>query len=199
MTQLLLATGNPGKLRELKALLAHLPLRLVDTTSLTTGWQIQETESSYSLNASLKAAAAMETCNCWALADDSGLEVDALGGAPGPTSARLAGPGASDADRRHALLQKLRQHPRPWKARFRCVAALAGPGGTLDFASGTCEGDIIPEERGTEGFGYDPIFRVQGTGRTMAELPLAQKNHLSHRARAIRALLPVLRMRLVIE
>ena len=132
----------------------------------------------------------------WALADDSGLEVDVLEGAPGPRSARLGAPHLSDADRRHLLLEMLHPHPRPWRARFRSVVALASPEGKIDLAEGTCSGEIIAEERGTGGFGYDPIFLVPGTDCTMAELSMVKKNQLSHRARAIEALMPILKIRL---
>ncbi|RME07041.1 MAG: non-canonical purine NTP pyrophosphatase, partial [Anaerolineae bacterium] len=113
---------------------------------------------------------------------------DALDGAPGLHSARYAPhPNATDADRRAHLLQNLVPHPRPWTARFRCVVALVEPEGTARFFEGVCEGEIIPEERGDNGFGYDPIFVVEGLGRTMAELTMEEKNRLSHRARAVLA------------
>jgi len=129
----------------------------------------------------------------WTIADDTGLEVDALGGAPGVRTARLS---EDDASRRAKLLQLLAAHPRPWTARFRCSVALASPRGEVAIGRGDCEGEILPEERGDHGFGYDPIFLVAGTHYTMAELPLIEKNRLSHRARAVRALLPELRARL---
>jgi len=129
----------------------------------------------------------------WTIADDTGLEVDALGGAPGVRTARLS---EDDASRRAKLLQLLAAHPRPWTARFRCSVALAGPRGEVAIGRGDCEGEILPKERGDHGFGYDPIFLVAGTHYTMAELPLIEKNRLSHRARAVRALLPELRARL---
>jgi len=127
------------------------------------------------------------------LADDSGLEVDALGGAPGLHSARYSpAPGAKDADRRKLLLQNLAQYPRPWVAHFHCTVAIATPGGDLFFTEGSCSGEIIPEERGTNGFGYDPIFQFAGSTLTMAELSTAEKNCLSHRALAIQAAKPIL-------
>ncbi len=120
------------------------------------------------------------------LSDDSGLEVDALGGAPGLYSARyLPGKAASDADRRAYLLKNLGGKPRPWIARFRAAVAIAIPRGAVRCVEGSCSGEIIPEERGTGGFGYDPIFLVEKTGHTMAELPMAEKNRVSHRARAM--------------
>ena len=111
-------------------------------------------------------------------------------------SARLAGSGSSDVDRRNHLLSLLGSHPRPWTARFRCVVALAGPEGGIDLAEGECEGEIIPDECGNGGFGYDSIFLVKGLGRTMAEIRPEEKNRASHRARAVQALLPTLKMRL---
>jgi XTP/dITP diphosphohydrolase len=112
-----------------------------------------------------------------------------LDGAPGVHSHRFAPqPGATDADRRRYLLTKLRELPRPWQARFRCVIALATPLGEVEYAEGACDGEIIPQERGEFGFGYDPVFLVEGTDLTMAELPMEQKNRLSHRARAVIAI-----------
>jgi XTP/dITP diphosphohydrolase len=125
------------------------------------------------------------------LADDSGLEVDCLNGAPGLHSARYSPhPGASDADRRALLLANLRDLPRPWTARFRCTVAIATPEGGLFFADGQVRGEIIPEERGENGFGYDPIFLIPELGLTTAELTMAEKNRLSHRARAVKSALP---------
>ena len=121
------------------------------------------------------------------LADDSGLEVDALSGAPGVYSARYAGEEASDADRRAKLIDVLHRVPAPRRARFRCVIAIAQPGGAIDCFEGVCEGEIILEERGANGFGYDPVFYLPEHGCTMAELPSAVKNQMSHRARAAQA------------
>jgi XTP/dITP diphosphohydrolase len=127
------------------------------------------------------------------LADDSGLEVDALGGLPGIRSARFAPqPGATDADRRAYLLAQLEDQPRPWSAHFHCTVALAMPSGGLRLAEGNCYGEVIPTERGDHGFGYDPIFLLPDLGRTMAELTTEEKNRFSHRARAVRAVLPLL-------
>lgn len=195
---LLLASGNPGKRKELKALLQHLELDLLDPRHLARTLSVQETGRDYTANATLKARAYAEASGLWTLADDSGLEVAALDGAPGVRSARLAGPGRSDEERRRVLLSQLRGHPRPWVARFCCAVALASPGGEVDSAIGICPGEIIQQERGSRGFGYDPIFLVAGTRRTMAELSLEEKNQLSHRARALKALLPVIKRRLKI-
>lgn len=190
---LLLGSSNPGKLREMQALLDDLPLRLLRQADLGQPISVAETGESYTENARLKAVTLAQHFRIWTLADDTGLEVDALDGAPGLRSARLLEPGASDAQRRERLLELLETMPEPWTARFRCVAALASPHGDLAIAEGVCEGEIIPIERGAHGFGYDPIFKVADAGKTMAELSLQQKNRLSHRARAINALLPKLR------
>jgi XTP/dITP diphosphohydrolase len=197
--QLLLASGNPAKRMELEALLAPLRLELLDLTQAAAELRVQETGADYVANAVIKARSYAQESGLWALADDSGLEVVALDGAPGLRSARLAGPDRSDEQRRQVLLRRLQGHARPWRARFRCALALAGPDGRVDIAEGECRGEVIPEERGHRGFGYDPIFLVEGTGRTMAELSLERKNRLSHRARALQALLPTLKERLQIE
>ena len=175
-------------------MLRALPVALLFPQDLGLTLHIAETGNSYAENAALKAKAWAEATGLLALADDSGLEVDALHGAPGIFSARYAPqPNATDADRRRYLLQQLAGHPRPWTARFRCVIALAEPQGKIHLAEGRCEGEIIPEERGTHGFGYDPIFLIPERGQTMAELPPAEKNRISHRARALQAALPTLR------
>jgi len=198
MTQvpvLVVATRNAGKLREMRALLAFPGVRLVSLDELGIADEIEEGPH-YAENAARKASAAAAAAGLWAVGDDSGLEVDALDGAPGPHSARLAGPRRTDADRRQTLLAMLAPYPRPWTARFRCTMALASPQGKVDLAVGVCPGQVIPEERGSGGFGYDPIFLVEGREETMAELSEGEKNRLSHRARAVQALLPILRRRL---
>jgi XTP/dITP diphosphohydrolase len=195
---LLIATANPGKLREMRALFDLPGLELVSLADLRI-LQVVEEGSDYAENARLKAMTFAVQSGLWTVADDSGLEVDALDGAPGPHSARLAGPRATDADRRHLLLEMLHPFPRPWTARFRCTMALAGPEGSLDIATGICEGEIVPAERGSGGFGYDPLFLVAGQKQTMAELSEGEKNMISHRARAVQALLPTLRLRLGLE
>ena len=193
MKKLLLATNNQGKLRELRAILADLPLELVTPADIRLELDVPEDGSTYAENASKKALAFALASGLTALADDSGLEVDALDGAPGLYSARYSSkPGASDADRRAFLLQNLRGQPRPWSARFRATVAVAGPEGSVQIVEGTCEGEIIPEERGAGGFGYDPIFLLPELGKTMAELPEETKNRLSHRARAVQAAKPIL-------
>lgn len=199
MTTLLIASSNAGKLREMRALLAGLGLTLLDPEQLGINLDIAETGVDYAANASLKALTYAQTSGLFTLADDSGLEVDALAGAPGQHSARLAGPDRSDADRRSLLLKMLHPHPRPWPARFRCWVALANPEGKVDLAEGICPGEIIPQARGSGGFGYDPIFLVQDTDQTMAELSMQDKNRISHRAQAVKRLLPTLRLRLGLQ
>jgi XTP/dITP diphosphohydrolase len=199
MVDLMIASANPGKLNELRALLDIPGLTLHDPSNLDRGLEVKEEGEDYAANAKLKAATYARASGMWSLADDSGLEVDVLGGAPGSRSARLGEPGQSDADRRRTLLDLLQPHPRPWLASFRAVVALAGPDGEIDLAEGTCMGEIIAEERGEGGFGYDPIFLVQGSDHTMAQLSMERKNRISHRARAIEALMPVLRTRLGLE
>ena len=195
MKRLLIATTNPGKLSELQDLLPGFPLVLPGDLGLTL--EVAETGSTYHENAALKARAYCLASGLPTLADDSGLEVEALGGAPGLHSARYSPlPGASDADRRALLLANLSGRPHPWRACFRAVVAVAVPQGsepTLHFFEGRCPGRIIPAERGSNGFGYDPIFLLEELGLTMAELSRPQKNTLSHRARAVQAALGLLR------
>lgn len=187
MLQLLIATHNRGKLHELLPLLGDLPIHLVTPHDLGLHLEVEETGTTYAENARLKAAAFAQASGLLTLADDSGLEVDALGGAPGVYSARYAGEGASDAARRARLIHALRAVPAPRPARFRCVIAIAQPNGTIAYFEGVCEGEILLEERGTHGFGYDPLFFLPEPGCTMAELPSAVKNQVSHRARAAQA------------
>ena len=184
---LLIATTNPGKWREFAELLAGLPARLVSPADMHITEAVEETGQNYAANARLKAEALARRSGLVTLGDDSGLEVAALGGRPGLYSARYAGPGASDADRREKLLQELSQLPAPRPARFVCAAAVARPGGAVREFEGECLGEIAFEARGAGGFGYDPIFFVPERGATMAELPREIKNSISHRARAVQA------------
>ena len=186
---LLLATNNQGKLRELRSLLTDLVgVELVSPKDIGLELIVEEVGETYAENAALKAKAFANASGLIALADDSGLEVDALDGAPGLYSARYAPKvGATDADRREYLLQNLTGKPRPWTARFRATIAVAIPNGSVQFAAGICEGEISLEERGTGGFGYDPIFVLAGMHKTMAEFSEEEKNLVSHRARAIAA------------
>lgn len=193
MTKLLLASNNPGKLREFYALLKGLDVDMLTPKQLDLNIAVEEVGETYAENAALKAAAYSKATGLLTLADDSGLEVDVLGGLPGINSARFSRqPRATDTDRRMYLLDKLRGYPQPWSAHFHCTIALSPPGGDLYFSTGACHGEIIPEERGVGGFGYDPIFLLTALGCTMAELDMEEKNRLSHRARAVNASLPML-------
>ena len=193
MKTLLLASNNKGKLRELQFILADFLIELVTPADIGLDLDVPEDGATYAENAVKKALAFQRASGLTCLADDSGLEVDALGGAPGLYSARYSSkPGATDADRRAFLLQNLADKPRPWMARFRATVAIAGSDGSVQIAEGTCHGEIVPEERGTGGFGYDPIFLLDGLTQTMAELPEETKNRLSHRARAVQAARPIL-------
>lgn len=197
MEKLLIATANRGKLHEIQDLLADFPLTLLIPADLGLQLGVAETGDTYAVNASLKATAFARHSGLLTLADDSGLEVDALGGLPGVHSARFSPlPGGTDADRRQYLLQQLRDKARPWTAHFHCTVALAEPAGNVAYFDGNCPGEIILTERGDNGFGYDPIFLLPELGRTMAELSMAEKNRLSHRARAIITAIPYLRRRL---
>ncbi|MCK5793928.1 MAG: RdgB/HAM1 family non-canonical purine NTP pyrophosphatase [Anaerolineales bacterium] len=193
MIKLLLATNNQGKLAELQSLLSGLNIELLSPKDLDLDIHVQERGLTYMENAVLKAAIFADAAKIWTLADDTGLEVDALGGAPGLLSARyVPEPNATDKDRRLYLIKNLEGTPHPWKASFQCVVALVGPEGSPIVTSGSCPGDIIPEGRGHGGFGYDRIFRLEGSGLTMAELTTDQKNELSHRALAVKKLIPIL-------
>ena len=193
MMNLLLATGNQGKIEEMRALLEGVGAEITIPKDIGLALRIDETGKTYAENAAKKALAYAKASGLPALADDSGLEVDALGGAPGLYSARYAPePGAVDADRRAYLLQQLKPLPGPWFARFICTAALALPNGELNFTDGICSGTIIEQERGEQGFGYDPIFLIPGVGKTMAELKMEEKNQVSHRAQAVKRMIPIL-------
>jgi XTP/dITP diphosphohydrolase len=191
LLKLLLGTHNPGKVDELRALLAGLPAALVTPSEFGLTLRVAEDGATYAENAARKAQAYCQASGLTTLADDSGLEVQALGGQPGLHSARFSPrAGATDADRRRLLLDRLRDHPTPWQARFVCVVVVATPDGEQRSFRGVCPGQIIPTERGQGGFGYDPIFLIDGLEQTMAELPMDEKNRLSHRARAVLQALP---------
>ncbi len=193
---LFIATSNAGKLEELTALLRLPGLSLVTPRTASIELEVEESGSTYLENALLKANAYCQASGLACLGDDTGLEVEALGGLPGLRSARFTGDAnASDHERRQLLLSRLADHPRPWKARFVCWVVLALPNGERHSAAGMCEGEIIPQERGTNGFGYDSIFLFTHIGKTMAELTLVEKNRLSHRAKAVQAMLPNLEQR----
>jgi XTP/dITP diphosphohydrolase len=188
MKQLLIATNNKGKIQELQALLKDTGIQLATPAQIGIDLDVMEDGSTYAENAAKKAIAFAERSGLVSLADDSGLEVAALNGAPGLYSARYGSNNEgklSDAERRAFLIKNIVGKPRPWTARFHATIAVAVPNGETHLAEGFCEGEIIPEERGTGGFGYDPIFLLSELGKTMAELSLEEKNRLSHRARAV--------------
>jgi XTP/dITP diphosphohydrolase len=191
--KVLIATTNTGKRKEFTSLLDGEYFDLVFPDDLGINLEVAETGSTYTENALLKARALCKASGLITLADDTGLEVDALNGRPGLYSARYARETAkSDQDRRAHLLQELASHPRPWTARFVCVAALAHPAGEIATFEGSVSGDIIPQERGDHGFGYDRIFYIPAAGKTMAELTLEEKNNFSHRAMAVNLSVPQL-------
>ncbi|HOQ98270.1 MAG TPA: XTP/dITP diphosphatase [Anaerolineae bacterium] len=191
--RLLLATRNAGKLKEFRELMSGLPIECTFLSELGIAEEIAETGKTFLENAILKARGYAALSGLVTLADDSGLEVDALGGAPGVQSARWAGPDASDMDRIRLLLGRLRGVPPEQRgAQFRCVAAMATPGGQVCTTEGAIRGEIIDTPRGSHGFGYDPVFFIPELGATMAELAPQVKNHISHRARALAAARPIL-------
>jgi XTP/dITP diphosphohydrolase len=194
VSRVVLASGNAGKLRELAALLAPLHLELIAQGELGIH-AAEESGASFVENALLKARHAAGAARLPALADDSGIEVDALGGRPGVWSARYAGEGASDADNLRVLLAELADVPEAQRgARYQCVIVLVRSGADAQplVARGTWEGRIARAPRGQGGFGYDPLFLPAGERRTAAELPAARKNAVSHRAQALRALVAML-------
>ncbi len=190
--KLLIATNNPGKVREIQAILQGLDLELVTPADLGLELDVVEDGQTYAENAVKKVMAFSQASGLAALADNSGLEVDALGGRPGLYSNRFGPQPSSDASRRAYLLQELNGIHRPWTARFRATVAVASAGRGVSTVEGVCPGEIIPEERGQGGFGYDPIFLLEGSDKTMAELDMEEKNRLSHRGQAVRKAIPVL-------
>jgi XTP/dITP diphosphohydrolase len=188
-----LATKNPGKVREIASILADAPIELAGPDP---AWvSPPEDDPTYRGNALIKARSLAAVSDLPVLADDSGIEVDALDGAPGPRSARYAGEGASDEENLHKLIEVVRRTPERGRgARYRCVAVLVTPAGEEHVAEATVEGTLLTETRGSGGFGYDPIFLPVGEERTMAQLAAEEKDAISHRGKAFRALLPVLRM-----
>lgn len=200
MQTLLIATHNPGKVREYRALLADLPLKVVHLDEAGITFDVEENGTTFAENARLKARAYAAASGLLTWADDSGLEVDALDGAPGVYSARYAGPDATDEDRYRKLLRELDARPdAPRSARFHCVVALVSPAGAEYTVDGTCEGEIIDTPRGTHGFGYDPVFFLPGMEMTMAELAPHEKNRISHRGRAAAAAKSILAELLLAE
>ncbi len=185
MPKLLIATNNRGKVEEYRDLLLGIRYELVTPAQSGIKLEVEESGSTFAENARLKALAFARASGLLTLADDSGLEVDALNGEPGVRSHRYAGDGASDADRVDFLLKKMKDIPDGRRsAHFSCVIALAWPDGKMELCRGRCDGVITFSPLGNEGFGYDPIFYFPELGKTMAELPMETKNKISHRARA---------------
>ncbi len=196
--KVLIATRNPGKMREYESLLADVPaggvpVEWVNLDDVGIELEVEETGGTFEANARLKAAAYAEASGLLTLADDSGLAVDALGGAPGVLSARYAGPDATDRDRYLKLLHALEGlPPEDRAARFVCVVAIATPGGEVTTAEGDVKGRITFEPKGSNGFGYDPVFYIPGLHMTMAQLDESIKNRVSHRAAALQNAKPAL-------
>ena len=186
---MVIATRNAGKLREFRSLLASLGSRILSLNDLSLEVELEESGDSFAENARLKAVGYSCLTPYPVLADDSGLEVEALGGRPGIYSARYAGPNASDADRIRKLLHELEQSAAPRSARFVCALALAREGALILEAEGECRGIIADEPCGNNGFGYDPVFLIPELGKTYAELTDSEKNVHSHRARAVASLI----------
>ena len=185
--KLLLATHNLGKVGEFRHLLKDFSFVLVTPSELSISMVVDESGDTYEENASIKARAFSAASGLASLADDSGLEVDALDGAPGPRSARYAGPDASEGQNLALLLRNMAGVP--WErrtARFVCVVAIAIPSGEVELCRASCEGIIGLEPSGASGFGYDPVFYLPQLGKTMAQLDMEGKNRISHRARAVR-------------
>lgn len=183
--KLLMATRNKGKVRELRQLLSGLDVELLSVDDAGDLPEVEEDGETFTANAIKKARTLAQASGLWALADDSGLEVDALGGAPGVHSARYAGEPCDFAANNRKLLKAL-EGVENRRARFRCVIALASPDGRVETVEGACEGEIAPALRGEGGFGYDPLFCPQGHAETFAEMPAERKHTLSHRGEALR-------------
>ncbi len=191
--RILIATTNPGKLREIAAVMADLPVAWVGLPDLPVIEEPVEDGQTFAENARLKAQYYAQATGMWTLADDSGLEVDALAGRPGVHSARYAGEPGDDWANNAKMVGELTDMPADKRtARFRCAIVLAAPDAVLAEADGTIEGVIIDAPRGQNGFGYDPHFLVPSLGKTTAEIDPAHKNRISHRGNALRALRPAL-------
>ena len=194
--KLLIATRNRGKVAEIKALLGMGALKSVQVVTLAdlpSVGEPREEGKSFRENAKIKAMYYAQALKILCVADDSGLAVEALGGRPGVMSARYAGPKATDPENTALLLDDLKPHPRPWKAAFVCVAIAVLPGRVVAESEGRIEGEIVPLPRGDGGFGFDPVFRVEGSAKTMAELTVEEKNRISHRGKAMRGLVEELK------
>jgi XTP/dITP diphosphohydrolase len=185
-----IASRNPHKLREIRRICAGWPVEWLTVEDHDGPWpDVEETGATYVENATLKSRAGAAALGVPSLADDSGIEVDALGGRPGPRSARFAGEDATDERNLAELIRAIRGVPAGGRtARYRCIAVVTFPDGVERTAEGTCEGTLDPKPRGTSGFGYDPIFVPAGWDQTMAELTDEEKDRISHRGRALRAL-----------
>ncbi|KGK91506.1 purine NTP phosphatase [Desulfosporosinus sp. HMP52] len=191
--RIVLATQNKGKIRELQELLGDADIEVLSLKDIEDWEEVEENGITFAENAALKAKAAVKKTGLIALADDSGLEVDALAGSPGVYSARFAGEPKDDERNNDKLLQELKGVADSQRqARFRCALVIATPDGKEFLTEGTVEGQILTERRGKDGFGYDPLFFVSEYQRTMAELTLSEKNRLSHRAQAFRKAIPIL-------
>ena len=187
MKKLIVGSRNEGKIKEIRAALAGLSFEVTGLPDAGIP-DAEETGMTFQENAVIKAKYYSQHTGEYCLADDSGLEVDALGGAPGIYSARYAGENATDADNNRKLLHSLAEVPAEQRtARFRSVLALAGPDGSLLLADGVCEGVLLTKKRGAGGFGYDPLFYMPEHGKTLSEMTLAEKNAVSHRGNALRS------------
>lgn len=194
--KLLIATRNRGKAMEIRALLGLGLAKNVEVLTLPdlpAGMEPREKGKTFAENAKIKALHYAKEYNILCIADDSGLAVEALGGRPGVHSARYAGEEANDEKNIALLLEELNPHPKPWTAAFLCVAAAALPGRMIAEATGRVDGEIVPVPRGDSGFGYDPVFRVKGSPKTMAELTTEEKNRISHRGLAVRRIIEELK------
>lgn len=191
--KVLLATANKGKVKELEEMLTDMDITVLSLSDFPDFPEIEETGTTFAENAYLKARKAVEITGLVSLADDSGLEVDALNGEPGVFSARYAGEPKSDERNIDKLLEELEGVPESRRgARFRCSIAVVVPGGEEFLTEGTVEGKILLARKGSGGFGYDPIFYLQGLDKTMAELSLDEKNRISHRAEAFSKAVPII-------
>jgi XTP/dITP diphosphohydrolase len=192
--KIILATQNQGKIKELQELLMDEDIIVLSLSDIPDWEDVEENGATFAENAAIKARETVRRTGLVALADDSGLEVDALNGAPGVHSARFAGEPKDDERNNDKLLHLLEKIPQDKRtARFRCALVVATPSGKEYLTEGTVEGQILTERRGTDGFGYDPIFYLPEYARTMAELNLTEKNRLSHRAQAFRKVIPILK------
>lgn len=191
--KILIATNNLNKIREIQNILSDFDL--ITPQELGIDLEIEENGNTFEENAEIKAESFCKASGMLSLADDSGLEVECLGGEPGVHSHRYCPkPDATDADRRAFLLENLKGKPHPWKARFYCAAALCDPKSSeIQLVHGICNGEIIPEERGNGGFGYDPIFWIPERGMTLAEMSENEKNEISHRGAAMRKIREILK------